>query len=42
MQRRKIEKISIFSSLDVIFNYLMSQVKSVNSDSTQDQYQVKS
>ena len=42
MQRRKIEKISIFSSLDVIFNCLMSRVESASSDSTQDWYQVES
>jgi len=42
MQRRKTGKISIFNSLDIIFNCLMSQIESANSDSTQDQYQVKS
>ncbi len=42
MQRRKIEEISIFSSLDVIFDCLMSWVESASSDSTQDRYRVKS
>ncbi len=41
MQRRKTGKISIFSSLDVIFNCLMSRVESASFDSTWDQYQVE-
>ena len=42
MQRRKTGKISIFSSLDVIFDCLTTQVESASSDSTQDQYRVES
>ena len=41
MQRWKIEKISIFNSLDIIFDCLMSRVKSASSDSTWNQYQVE-
>jgi len=37
MQRRKTGKISIFSSLDIIFDCLMNQVESASSDSTRDQ-----
>ncbi len=40
--KEKSEKISIFSSLDVIFNCLMSRVESASSDSTRNQYQVES
>ncbi len=42
MQRRKTGKISIFNSLDVIFDCLTSRVESASSDSTQDWYQVES
>ncbi len=42
MQRRKIGKISIFNSLDVIFNFLMSWVENLNRVLTQDQYQIES
>ncbi len=42
MQRRKIGKISIFSSLDVIFDFLTSWIKNSNLISTQDQYQIES
>jgi len=42
MQRRKTGKISIFSSLDIIFDCLTSRVKSASSDSTWDWYRVKS
>ena len=42
MQRRKIEKISIFNSFNVIFNFLMSQVENLNQVSTWNQYQTKS
>ncbi len=42
MQRRKTGKISIFSSLDVIFDFLMSRVKNLNRVSTWSQYQAES
>ncbi len=42
MQRRKIGKISIFSSLDVIFDCLTSWVENSNQILIQDQDQVKS
>ncbi len=42
MQRRKFEKISIFNSLDVIFDFLTSQVENSNQVLTWDQYQVES
>ncbi len=42
MQRWKIGKISIFNSLDIIFNYLMSWVENLNWSLTQSQYQVES
>ncbi len=42
MQRRKTGKISIFSSLDVIFDCLMNRVENLNSDSTRDRYRVGS
>ena len=42
MQRRKTGKISIFSFLDVIFNFLTSRVKNSNRVSTWNQYQIKS
>ena len=42
MQKQKTGKISIFSSLDVIFNCLMSWIENSNSDSTQDWYRVES
>ncbi len=42
MQRRKIGKISIFSSLDVIFDFLTSWVENSNQVSIQDWYQIES
>ncbi len=42
MQRRKTGKISIFNSLDIIFDCLMSRVESASSDSTRDRYWVES
>ncbi len=42
MQRRKTGKISIFNSLDVIFDFLTSRVEYSNWVSTQDQYQIES
>ena len=42
MQRRKTGKISIFNSLDVIFDFLMSRVENSNRVSTRDQYQAES
>ena len=42
MQRWKIGKISIFNSLDVIFDFLMSWVENSNQVLTWDQYQIKS
>ncbi len=41
MQRRKIEKISIFNSLDVIFDFLMSWIENSNQVSIQSQYQIE-
>ncbi len=42
MQRRKTGKISIFSSLDVIFDCLTSRVESASSNPARDWYQVES
>ncbi len=42
MQRRKTGKISIFSSLDVIFDFLMSWIKNSNQVSIWNQYQIES
>ena len=42
MQRWKIGKISIFSSLDVIFDFLMSWVENLNQVLTWDWYQIES
>ncbi len=42
MQRRKTEKNSIFSSLDVIFDFLMSWIENLNQVLIQNQYQIKS
>ena len=42
MQRRKTGKISIFNSLDVIFDFLTSRVENSNRVSIQDRYQIES
>ncbi len=42
MQRRKIGKISIFSSLDVIFDFLTSRVENSNRVLIQSWYQIES
>ncbi len=42
MQRRKTGKISIFNSLDVIFDFLMSWVENLNRVLIQNQYQIES
>ncbi len=42
MQRRKTGKISIFSSLDIIFDFLTSWVENSNQVLTWNQYQVES
>jgi len=42
MQRRKIRKISIFNSLDVIFDFLTSRVENLNRVSTRNRYQIES
>ncbi len=42
MQRWKIKKNSIFNFLDVIFDFLMSQIENLNQVLTQDQYQTES
>ncbi len=42
MQRRKTGKISIFNSLDVIFDFLTSQIENSNLISTWNQYQIES
>ena len=42
MQRRKTGKISIFNSLDVIFDFMTSRVEHSNRVSTRDQYQIES
>ncbi len=42
MQRWKTGKISIFNSLNVIFDFLMSQIENLNQVLTWDQYQVES
>ncbi len=42
MQRRKIGKISIFNSLDVIFDFLMSWVENSNQVLIWDWYQIES
>ena len=42
MLKQKTGKISIFNSLYVIFNCLMSWIENSNSDSTQDWYWVES
>ncbi len=41
MQRRKTGKFSIFDSLDVIFDCLMSRVESASSNSAWDRYRVE-
>jgi len=42
MQRRKFGKISIFSSLDIIFDFLTSRVENSNQVLTRNRYQIES
>ncbi len=42
MQRRKTGKISIFNSLDVIFDFLTSRVENLNRVSTRNRYHIES